>query len=808
MRAQEFNYRNDPAPVYYFAYGMLTDPKNMPGCQAIGAARLHNHRLEFYQYADVEQHAGTEVRGVLWSLPMGMLSQLDQVEGVPYLYNRKTMPVTAGGQRYEAYVYTMTPQARQQVKNRAPSTSYLRTLARGYIKFDLPNSQLHSAIQRAMNPESELAEVAMNPGAFAASAQQASDRGVLVGYEFEVLVPKASITAWQNSQQTTEPAEPNLGELLGDRTVADVVKLIANDTWAGLRSTLERLEMFKASDGTIPIVEYVKSVKDGLGESRKFVKKIKKELERLDVDARFSARRSQVLKLKNKFIREFKNHTGYDLTLDNGVYPDNFTNLAKNVCHRFYYDTPDEFDEPFYDIKSWAERNLDQLPDITQTSPAKKFSKWVKNTYGTDNVRDLLASRTWKLAKVDNRYKNAAQARRALISHLDPTYVNPDRQSRSRDLYDNGAEMINAVMSPTFGDMTVFNSYHESRKKLDRWYIEPDGSLNPNTGDTSCEIVGPPTPAAKAMQDLRSFYSLATSLKLYTNSSTGLHVNVSVPDSLDVLKLAVFLGDQYVLASFGRENSRYAQSVLKQLQQANIKPGDFSKTKKQMDKLVKSISDDHFASINWNGKYVSFRQAGGDYLNNLQMIENTVGRFIRAMVIASDPGAYQQEYIKKLVAMAPQQPGQATQADARIAARANGIWVKERSVAFTGRISRNFDATEFLKATTENSAGRGSKASSVTANSAQAKTALLAATGLKTQTREKLTNLPVTAFFKTIIVGKNIPSQESGPGAAFGVYHNGYDRYDKIGVAVDQTRLLKPNDPDFAMALKTLTTGT
>jgi gamma-glutamylcyclotransferase (GGCT)/AIG2-like uncharacterized protein YtfP len=196
MRAQEFSYRNNPAPVYYFAYGMLTDPKNMPGCQAIGAARLHNHRLEFYQYADVEEHAGTEVQGVLWSLPMDMLSQLDQVEGVPYLYNRKTMPVTANGERYEAYVYTMTPQARQQVQNRAPSTSYLRTLARGYIQFGLPNRQLHSAIQRASRPESELAEAPMNPGAFAASAQQASDRGVLVGYEFEVLLNLILVNCW------------------------------------------------------------------------------------------------------------------------------------------------------------------------------------------------------------------------------------------------------------------------------------------------------------------------------------------------------------------------------------------------------------------------------------------------------------------------------------------------------------------------------------------------------------------------------------------------------------------------------------
>jgi len=223
-----------------------------------------------------------------------------------------------------------------------------------------------------------------------------------------------------------------------------------------------------------------------------------------------------------------------------------------------------------------------------------------------------------------------------------------------------------------------------------------------------------------------------------------------------------------------------------------------------MDRLVKSISGDHFASINWNGKYVSFRQAGGDYLNNPQMIENTVGRFIRAMVIASDPGAYQQEYIKKLATMAPQAPGQATQVDSRITSRANGIQIIERSAAITGRIPRSVDAARLLKMDAERRGGRGNYVSSVTANSAEAKTALLAATGLKTKTLEKLRNLPVANFFHIVIVNKSMQPAGRVPGAAFGIYD---DDYDKIGVAVDQKRLLKPTDPGFATALKALSTG-
>ena len=806
MRAQEFSYRNNPAPVYYFAYGMLTDPKNMPGCQAIGAARLHNHRLEFYQYADVEEHAGSEVQGVLWSLPINMLSQLDQVEGVPYLYNRKTMPVTVGGQRYEAYVYTMTPQARQQVQNRAPSTSYLRTLARGYIQFGLPNRQLHSAIQRASRPESELAEVAMNPGAFAASAQQAADRGVLVGYEFEVLVPKASVKAWRSTQQAQPaPAEPDLDQLLGDQTIAAVLKAIRG-THDRYYQFNQHINIFKTANSNSAVNEYLNYIENNPALMGKYVTRIKTVLQDPRFDSTVAIRQATPSVIREKFIRKFKRETGYNLNSDSTEYPDNFLEKARDVCRHYYFETSSPIDRVFRKLKEWPSNYIDKYQKLETATGANNFSKWAKNTYGTDILRDLLANGTWKFAKANNG-GSAKASRRLLISMLDPTYVNPDqaqRRSRDRGLYDQATEMINAVMSPAFGNMTVFDSYHESRKKLDRWYIEPDGSLEPNDGDTSCEIVGPPTPAAKAMQDLRSFYSLANSLKLYTNSSTGLHVNVSVPDSLDVLKLAVFLGDQYVLASFGRENSRYAASVLKQLQQASFKPGDFSKTKQQMDRLVKSVSGDHFASINWNGKYVSFRQAGGDYLNNPQMIENTVGRFIRAMVIASDPGAYQQEYMKKLAAMAPQQPGQATQVDSRITARANGLWVIERSVAIMVRIPRSFDATGFLKMDAERRGGYGKGyQASVTANSAEAKATLLAATGLKTKTLEKLRNLPVANFFHITIVSKSMQPAGSGPGAAFGIY----DDYDKIGVAVDQKRLLKPTDPAFATALKTLSTS-
>lgn len=147
--------RNQP-PIYYFAYGMLTDPKNMHGAEPVGAAVLPNHSFEFYQYADVVPEPGSQVLGVLWSIPREMLSSLDQVEGVPWLYNRKMVPVHSQGQRYEAYIYTMTPNARESVQNREPSRKYLQSLGRGYAQFGLSADQINQAYIDSKSPNEDI----------------------------------------------------------------------------------------------------------------------------------------------------------------------------------------------------------------------------------------------------------------------------------------------------------------------------------------------------------------------------------------------------------------------------------------------------------------------------------------------------------------------------------------------------------------------------------------------------------------------------------------------------------------------------
>jgi hypothetical protein len=229
--------------------------------------------------------------------------------------------------------------------------------------------------------------------------------------------------------------------------------------------------------------------------------------------------------------------------------------------------------------------------------------------------------------------------------------------------YGGAVAVLRPQLEKLFGNVVTFYSYHQSRKKLDTWYIEPDGSLEPNDNDGAAEVVSPPLRLNAAMQAFSSFTSMAKQLGLYTNRYTGLHVNMSIPKKIDLLKLAIFLGEEYVLGSFGRLNSNYAQSVMRAIRgeatddlEFDHKITDFDignpKSLAKLQKIVTRMMGEHFSSINFvkgrDNEYVSFRQIGGDYLNNADQVMTTMQRFVHALMIASDPNAYRNEYLTKL----------------------------------------------------------------------------------------------------------------------------------------------------------------
>jgi len=136
-------------PIYYFAYGMLTDPGIMQGAHFIGRGQLQNFKFEFYKFADVIQSGGDTVDGVLWELPdEQMLRYLDHIESYPNMYGRKIVPIYVDGQKYEAWVYYMTPDTRQwAARDRRPSDSYVTTIVNGYKHAGITTDQVNDAYQ-------------------------------------------------------------------------------------------------------------------------------------------------------------------------------------------------------------------------------------------------------------------------------------------------------------------------------------------------------------------------------------------------------------------------------------------------------------------------------------------------------------------------------------------------------------------------------------------------------------------------------------------------------------------------------------
>lgn len=147
MKIKEFITESGEVLTKYFAYGMLCDPTIMKSADLIGMATLPNFQFELLRFANVIPTPGAKVSGTLWNISRKFLSELDMIEGYPQFYDRKTVPVTVNGQRYEAAVYTMTPESREQLDDTYPSQKYVDKIVRGYQHAGIPLDQLRDALE-------------------------------------------------------------------------------------------------------------------------------------------------------------------------------------------------------------------------------------------------------------------------------------------------------------------------------------------------------------------------------------------------------------------------------------------------------------------------------------------------------------------------------------------------------------------------------------------------------------------------------------------------------------------------------------
>lgn len=260
--------------------------------------------------------------------------------------------------------------------------------------------------------------------------------------------------------------------------------------------------------------------------------------------------------------------------------------------------------------------------------------------------RDWLRDENWYMSDIESNY-----------SINWPYTTSGDGSEKAEEIADNFKTIIGRKVN-------FSTSYHGGLREPNAYVIEPDGSLEGDSyDDGGLEFVSPPLPLDEMFDDLRKIKAWCEDQGIYTNQSTGLHMNISIPnfsmDKLDYIKLALFMGDEYVLKQFGRINNTYTASALgkikKNLQSKNQVDiaALFNKIKEGLvlaaSKIVHNGITNKYTSINTKGNYVEFRSPGGDWLSeDLEKVENTLLRFVVALDIACDETKYKQEYEKKL----------------------------------------------------------------------------------------------------------------------------------------------------------------
>ena len=172
------------------------------------------------------------------------------------------------------------------------------------------------------------------------------------------------------------------------------------------------------------------------------------------------------------------------------------------------------------------------------------------------------------------------------------------------------------------------HNYHGGRREPNAYVVEPDGSLDAdNDEDMGLEFVSPPMPIDEMIDQLNKVQKWAKGYGCYTNDSTGLHINISVPgfsrDKLDFVKLALLLGDNYVLEQFGRSGNTYCASALDKVKRhvrdmPDAAVGLLDKMRSHMEdlasKAIHSGVTAKYTSINTKDGYIEFRSPGGDWL--------------------------------------------------------------------------------------------------------------------------------------------------------------------------------------------------
>jgi hypothetical protein len=225
--------------------------------------------------------------------------------------------------------------------------------------------------------------------------------------------------------------------------------------------------------------------------------------------------------------------------------------------------------------------------------------------------------------------------------------------------FKNTADQLAVYLSRALKEKVVVNGTGYAS-----WNLTHDTSIKDSEGRSDeedqdgygVEIVSPPQPPSKALEQLAIVFDILNKYDIETNESTGVHVNISLEnlEAFDPLKLVLFMGDEHILKKFDRTTNTFTNSQLRRVVDSISTTG---KIPKAVDELIalgreglKETGKYFSVNLLHLPKYLEFRAAGGaDYHKRLHDIREVTGRWLTAVEIAAKPDLYRKEYLKKVM---------------------------------------------------------------------------------------------------------------------------------------------------------------
>ena len=475
--------------------------------------------------------------------------------------------------------------------------------------------------------EDDLFEVAMTPKALQSWANSPEAQGIMAGFEAELIFED------MYGERESEDIEPDWDSDERTRSIDNIIDFFESDDWGyGLSSASSR----RLRNDLVQ--EYYEWIDERLN----------------DAD------------LVNEFT-EFMDENYWADRRDTYVemvladrYPDSWEDILS---------AGDDKEDPKHELFKAAleEARAVWLEDIMSVYTSRDAEEWLEFY---EQYRDEFADDNDENEWLRGSYPYMTDVMNAFT--LDWPYYTENDNYGGRDPDELSRSLSAAVNAP----VKMSSGYHTVGRKPGRWIIETDSSISPdNSEDYGYEIVSPPQPLKKTLQDMQTVLDWARSQDAYTNGSTGLHMNISIPyrgADVDMVKLLLFMGDEFVLREFERQAVMYCRSSLEKLknqldwsQGKNI-PDAFTLMQKNLIELagrtIYEHSGEKYQSANVHSdtnvidrreikkpKYIEFRGPGGNYLDKGdEFVSTTMLRLARAMQIAGDPSAERKQYAKKL----------------------------------------------------------------------------------------------------------------------------------------------------------------